>query len=109
MINLFFIPCITLWIFYRRAGLTPAWTPKLVLDYAVAAVVNVPAAHVVVWIVRQLLGSDIADFTETYTLLALVTAIVLAFAAELMGKFMKLTCEKKQQPQEEPAAQDVQP
>lgn len=86
-INLFFSPVIALWIHYKRRGAELASSSvKLLLEYAVFAVCNVPLTKIGVVIVKRLLGKEIFIDSGYYTLLAILSAVVLPYLLDSARK-----------------------
>lgn len=71
---------IALWIHYKRRGAEfTSLSVKLLLEYAVFAVCNVPLTKIGVVIVKWLLGKEILIDSGYYTLLAILSAVVLPY------------------------------
>lgn len=86
-INLFFSPVIALWIHYKKRGAEfTSSSVKLLLEYAVFAVCNVPLTKIGIVIVKWLLGKKILIDSGYYTLLAILSAVVLPYLLDSARK-----------------------
>lgn len=78
-LNLFFTPAISLWRYYNMgddSDIQPSL--KLLLQYAIFAVCNIPLTKVGVFFVKLLLHKEIYIDSGYYTLLAILAAYMLS-------------------------------
>lgn len=77
LLNLFFVPAVALWIHNKRRGVEFISSLKLLLEYAIFSICNIPLTKVGIVLVRELLHWDIRMDSGYYTLLAIVSAAIL--------------------------------
>lgn len=76
-INVFFVPVIALWYYYKRHERIPDPSIKLLLQYAILASFNIVLTKVETFLIKILLGKEIFIDSGYYTLLAIVAAVAL--------------------------------
>ena len=77
VLNLFFVPAVALWTYGKRRRTELEPTIKLLLQYAILAVCNVPLTKVGIVFARALLKWEISIDSGYYTLLSIMAAAVL--------------------------------
>lgn len=82
VLNLFFVPVVALWLDYKERDLSVKPTVNLLLKYMIFTVVNAPMTKVGVFLLRKMVDREISIDSGIYTVLAILSSIVLGFLAE---------------------------
>lgn len=90
-LNLFFVPAVALLLDYKSRDLPVKPTINLLLEYAIFTVANVPLTKVGVVVFRQLADIDISIDSGCYTILAILSSIMLGFMSDWVRKFFSKT------------------
>lgn len=84
--NLLFVPAIALWVHVKRHNAKFDPSVRLLLQYAIFAACNIPLTKIGIVIVKRLLGKEIFIDSGYYTLLAILSAIVLPYLLDSARK-----------------------
>lgn len=84
--NLLFVPAIALWVHVKRHNAKFDPSARLLLQYAILAACNIPLTKIGVVIVKRLLGKEIFIDSGYYTLLAILSAVVLPYLLDSARK-----------------------
>ena len=76
-INLFFIPVLPIYIFYRKKRKQLVFSADLLFQYCLTTVCNIPMAKVFIFLIRKVSGIYISIDSGYYTLTALLSALLL--------------------------------
>ena len=90
LINLFIAPLLSVSIECSRTGVKPEFSARLLLIYAKYAVVNIPAAHVFVVLIKMVSGQYMVIDTARYTVLALAAAVLVPYVLEIGRKCISI-------------------
>lgn len=89
-INLFFIPVIGLRIYCKRNHISWELHLEMLYHYILITVLNIPLTHILVNIVESIISDTIYVETTKYTIIALISCVILPFALEVIRTFFKI-------------------
>lgn len=92
-INYFMIPVISLHIYCKRHSMEWKCSLELFYKYIVMCVLNLPLGRVCVSVVEKITSSAILAESTKYTIFALVVAIILPYAIEVVEKLVQVDVE----------------
>lgn len=78
-INLFFVPLVCLYLLYQKKTKPITKGLEVLFQYGIAAACNVPAAKVIIFLIKRVTGKQISMDSGYYTLAALISAVLLAW------------------------------
>lgn len=76
-VNLFFVPVVCLFQFYRKAGKPIVKSLELLFQYCMVTACNIPATKVFIFLAKKAIGMQISIDSGYYTLAALVSAFLI--------------------------------
>lgn len=89
-INLFMIPIIGLRIYCHRQEIKMGRNPDTLFYYALITILNIPLTHIIMKIVEILTAIVVYVETTKYTVIALLSCVLLAYIIEIVKKFIKI-------------------
>lgn len=92
-INYFMVPVISLRIYCKRHSIEWNCSLGLLYKYIVMCVLNLPLGRVCAAVVERITSSIILAESTKYTMLALVVAIMLPYAIEVVEKLVQVDVE----------------
>ena len=92
-INYFFIPIISVRIYCKRHSIDWKCTAELLYRYVVMCVLNLPLGRVCVSVVERITASIILAESTKYTMIALVVAVIVPYAIEVVEKLIEVDVE----------------
>lgn len=87
-INLFFVPVVALKIYCSRHEMRWIITPRLVYLYILMVVLNLPLTYVLVNAIEAITSLTIYVETVKYTVVALLSSVILPFIMEIVEKYV---------------------
>ena len=90
LINLFFVPCIGLYVMYRRRGEALCYSPRLLLRYAIFTVCNLPLTQAVLVLIRHLARYEIPTDAVYYTVIASATSFLTPYLWAFFRRYIRL-------------------
>lgn len=88
LINLFFVPVITVYILYNQELIFDKI--KLLMSYAIAVVVNTIVADVMGVFLFKYTGLDFSKDGSKYGIMAIIIAIIIAYVLKTLKTYVKL-------------------
>lgn len=95
MVNIFFCPAITLFLYYRRKGLKVEGSVNVLLQYAIMVCVNLPFAATVVGLFKFIFNAPIHYYSETYVLISMITSLCLVYIYDIITNAVHVEVEIK--------------
>lgn len=89
-INLFFIPVIGLRIYCKRNRISLELHSEVLYHYILITVLNIPLTHILGNLVEAVITEAIYVETAKYTLISLISCVMLPFAIEVIRTFFKI-------------------
>lgn len=89
IINLFFVPAISVFLSRKLRGVTQ-WRLDDLISYLIYAALNRPFGRALAAVARRLFHLDMHVSSAEYTLVAAAAALCLALLAVLCGKFFSV-------------------
>lgn len=90
LINLFFIPVIGLRIYCKRNLISWKMHLEILYHYILITVLNIPLTHILVNMAEAIITDTIYVETTKYTIIALISCVILSFALEVIRTFFKI-------------------
>lgn len=93
IINLFFVPFITLYIVKKRKSEEMAFELKIISEYAIYAIEIAIISFLCMKITGVLFGIDASTTSQVYTVVSSVIAFVMPYIHEIIQKYIKIRLE----------------
>lgn len=84
-INLFFVPMLPVYVYYKRSGKQLKLTLEVLMEYCIVAAFLIPATKIILFLPAKILHTQIYAYSGYYTLAALALA-VLSSLVSVLGK-----------------------
>ena len=88
-VNVFLVPMLTLYIHYKRQKKEFVFSLQAVLQYGIIVVINILITKILFMGIRLLTGKDINHDAVTYTMLAVVVAVLLPYCYTIWKKMCR--------------------
>lgn len=89
-INLFFVPVIGLRIYCKRNHISWGLHIEILYHYILITVLNIPFTHILVNLTEAIIVDTIYVETTKYTIISLISCVVLPFVLEIIRTFFKI-------------------
>lgn len=100
IINLFFLPVITMYIYLKRCSKKLMFSFENLCIYAALVPVNSVVNKAAVVIIKAVTGKTFELHSSYYTLIGIITGVLIAFVFEIATKYISIRIEEKKNEQE---------